>query len=76
MCGGEIAVGNVPEAEEIINRYLQEKYGSQAPNEPVVRQSRLAADDTYYTAVLVTPEIAGKAVSPDEEFTGDRFPKL
>jgi len=69
--GLEVAVAGVGEfsgARSAIDNYIERTFGTTGSNEPVVRCSRLALDNTVYCVVLSTPDITQCLLAGREAF--------
>ena len=69
--GLEIAVAGVGEftgVRAVIDHYIERTFATNDSNEPIVRRSRLALDDTVYCAVLRTPAITQRVLAAGDDF--------
>lgn len=69
--GLEIAVAGVGEFSGVrsaIDNYIERTFTTPGSNEPVVRRSCLALDDTVYCVVLSTPDITQRLLAGREHF--------
>ncbi|KAF8972557.1 hypothetical protein BDZ97DRAFT_1722685, partial [Flammula alnicola] len=65
--GLEVAVngvGDYPQAQHMIDEYIQRKYGEKF-GDNVVRESRVVQDESVYCALLVNPEVTTQFLSDE-----------